>query len=307
MKVQILMSTYNGEPYLRTQLDSIINQSVEEKYLLIRDDGSIDKTIEIIQEYQQEYPWISYYKGTNIGVRRSFMELIAKADLEMDYIAFADQDDLWLPEKLNRAVECLEKMNDNMPLLYCSDKIIVGENLEEIHATVSRTVKKITFGNALVQNICTGCTAVINQAMLHLLRSHMPRNPNEMIMHDWWLYLTATCFGEVFYDVNSYIKYRQHGNNAVGAIVSQKNLFKYRILQLTQSRGDIYRQIELFAKSFKKELCTSHETEGMLIQKLLSAKEKTMSRIGIIFDRRYFRQKYFDDFVFRSILLINKL
>lgn len=103
MKIQILMSTYNGSRYIRTQLDSIIAQNIVNKELLIRDDGSTDDTVAIIEEYQRKYSWICYYKEKNVGVQKSFFDLLKQADSSADYIAFADQDDEWLPDKLKRS------------------------------------------------------------------------------------------------------------------------------------------------------------------------------------------------------------
>lgn len=320
MKIQILMSTYNGSKYIRTQLDSIIAQNAEKKTLLIRDDGSTDDTVEIIEEYQAENPWISYYRGTNIGVQRSFLELISQADEDADYVALADQDDEWLPDKLSRAIRCLENMRiesgypADMPLLYCSDKQIVGRDLEPLNVTVSRVVRKISFGNALVQNICTGCTAVMNRALINMIKKHPPLKPENIIMHDWWLYLTATCFGKVYYDQEAHIRYRQHGGNTSGAMLNHLGLIKYRLRQMTKPRGEIYRQVEEFERSYfvnvGEALRTADSQRAECWQEsniLLKSKSCFMQRISMVFDKRFFRQKYSDDMIFRLILLLGKL
>ena len=308
MKIQILMSTYNGSRYIRTQLDSIIAQNIVNKELLIRDDGSTDDTVTIIEEYQRNNPWIRYYKEKNIGVQKSFFDLLKQADSNADYIAFADQDDEWLPDKLKRAVEILENRDHQIPLLYCSNKIITDENLQPIDVTVASPVKKTSFGNALVQNICTGCTAVINQSMVRMLQKNMPQDIDNIIMHDWWLYLTATCFGEVCYDQNSYIRYRQHGSNTSGAMLNRKNLFCYRVKQIFRPRGEIYRQNEEFLRAYKRQLIEKeYYEEYYLLTKILKAQKTIWSRVKVAWDRKYFRQKCSDDLVFRGILLIGKL
>lgn len=312
MKIQILMSTYNGGRYIRTQLKSIVAQTIKNKTLLIRDDGSTDNTIEIIQEYQKQYPWIFYYQGKNIGVQKSFLELIQNSDPEADYIAFSDQDDEWLPEKLERAVECLQKLGSaqepSVPLLYCSDKIIVGEQLESLNVTVSRKVRKITFGNALVQNICTGCTAVLNHALLDLIKKHPVAEMKNLIMHDWWFYLTASCFGKVFYDKNAYIKYRQHGRNTSGAMISKRALLRYRLKQLRMPRGEIYRQAKAFQMCYADILnLPQYSSKKKSIHQLLEAEKTVKGKVKLACNRRFFRQKNFDDFVFRVIVLIGKL
>lgn len=314
MKIQILMSTYNGGDYIRTQLDSMIAQDAGGKTLLIRDDGSTDHTVEMIKEYQAQHPWISYYKGENIGVQRSFLELMSQADETADYIAFADQDDEWLPDKLSRAVQCLEEMkiegnlSQEAPLLYCSDKQIVGKNLEPLNVTVSRVVRKISFGNALVQNICTGCTAVANRALIDLIKRYPPKNPEHIVMHDWWLYLTASCFGEVYYDQEAHIRYRQHGGNTSGAMINRRRLLLYRMNQLMEPRGEIYRQAEAFGKCYSEKIRQPEFHDRFVeVKKLLSAEKGWWNRLRVACDRNYFRQKRMDDLIFRWIILLGKL
>lgn len=313
MKIQILMSTYNGSQYIRTQLDSIAAQDIEEKSLLVRDDGSSDNTVEIIEKYREKNPWISYYRGENIGVQRSFLELMSQADEDADYIALADQDDEWLPDKLSRAVACLEKMKkesagSDVPLLYCSDKQIVGRDLEPLNVTVSRVVRKISFGNALVQNICTGCTAVANRTLIDLIKHCPPEKPEYIIMHDWWLYLTAACFGKVYYDQEAHIRYRQHGNNTSGAMLNHWSLFKYRVTQLKEPRGQVYHQVEEFLACFRDEIYIRGMTRNSsLCSEILISEESILKRIRLFFDLKCYRQKRVDDFIYRWLVLFGKL
>lgn len=307
--IQILMSTYNGARYIRTQLDSIVHQTVAEKTLLIRDDGSTDNTLDILHEYQEKYPWIEVYQGNNLGVQKSFFELIQKSNPLADYVAFADQDDDWLPEKLERAVDKLEEIapannTQEIPLLYCGSQIMVDEQLQPLDVTVSRVVRKSAFGNALVQNICTGCTAVINQKLAKLIRENMPVNIDAIVMHDWWLYLTASCFGDVYYDDVPYIRYRQHGKNAHGAILSKRKLFQYRIGQLMKPRGEIYRQVEEFERIYSNVIGTAYMK---LIHDLTNSKCNLFGRLRVATKKEYFRQKCSDDLVFRGIVLLGKL
>lgn len=314
MSVQILMSTYNGEKYIRTQLDSILEQDYRDIGILIRDDGSADATREIIKEYAEKYFNITWYAGENIGVQKSFFDLITKADLEKDYYAFADQDDKWLPGKISRAVSILERYPKDVPVLYCSDKIIVDEELRPLKVTVSRVMKKPSFGNALVQDMCTGCTAVMNKTLLKLIRNQIP---DYVIMHDWWFYLTASCFGEVYYDKESYILYRQHGNNTSGAMINKRTLLQYRIHQLFQPRGEIHRQAINFLDIYGKEEASHINQRGCfpqipyknlkLLKDLLKTRENIFCRIRLAVNPRLFRQKVADNIILKFIILIGKL
>lgn len=306
MSVLVLMSTYNGEKYLRTQLDSILNQTYKDIDILIRDDGSSDGTRDILENYASEFPQIKWYGGLNIGVSQSFFELIRNAELTYEYYAFADQDDEWLPKKIEKAVNVL-KHNTTLPMLYCSDKIIVNQDLMPIRVTVSRVMKQASFGNALVQDMCTGCTAVMNRKLLSIIRK---RTPDYVIMHDWWFYLTATCFGAVYYDVNSYIKYRQHNNNTSGAMLTKKALLKYRLRQLLCNRGEIYKQAQEFKTIFRDDfaLCSvGYKENEQLLDELLAAQKAIWARLKLVLDKRVFRQKQSDDLVFRLIVLMGKL
>lgn len=312
MKIQILMSTYNGEKYIGEQLDSIISQKGVDKTLLIRDDGSFDQTVEIIKDYQKRYPWISYYQGENIGVKYSFFDLIMKADKCADFISFSDQDDVWYPDKLRHAVRCLKSFSagEETPLLYCSSQTIVDEELEPISVTVSRDVYAPSFGNALVQNICTGCTAVINRSLLLLIRNNMPKHVDSIIMHDWWLYLSASCFGKVFFDRSSYLLYRQHSKNAFGAITNRRRLLKYRLQQLIRPRGEIYSQAEEFYSSYYKPLklqAAESNSNEKLLYCLLSARKALRGRLKLIAEKQIFRQKVTDNCVYKLAVLIGKL
>ena len=143
----------------------------------------------------------------NIGVIASFFQLLMLASSEADYFAFCDQDDVWLPNKVSRAVSVLESIPQDIPLLYCSRVTIVDEKLN--HLGLSKTLSRApSFENALVENIVTGCTAVINRKSRQLFLRRIPR---KALMHDWWMYLVVAAFGEVVWDPQSKDVYkRQH-------------------------------------------------------------------------------------------------
>lgn len=310
MKIQILLSTYNGERHLKAQLNSILNQGIENLYLTVRDDGSQDKTIKILNDYKLNFPQITYYTGTNIGVQRSYLDLISHVDADTDYVAFSDQDDIWLPDKISRAVHCLESINvsQNVPLLYCSAQKIVDEQLRPIITTVSREIHTPSFGNALVQNVCTGCTAVVNRQLILLISRYQPEHIENIIMHDWWIYLVASCFGKVYYDPNAYIKYRQHGRNTHGVISKRRDLIRYRFQQLNKPRGEIYKQIEEFKKCYSELLNKEQYIPNMkMLEKVILSRTSLKNKLKLIADKNIFRQKMSDDLIYRGIILIGKL
>lgn len=221
-KIAILMSTYNGEMYLKTQIDSILNQEDVDISLLVRDDGSSDSTLSILEEYANDGK-LSLYKGDNLRSAQSFFELIFNAP-EADYYALSDQDDYWEKDKLIHAVNCLELLEKNKPLLYCSATKLVDKNLKIIKN--KRKSGVVNFNQAVITSNATGCTMCFNRELLNIIRLH---RPVVRLMHDAWIHkLCLAVGGIVYYDNNSYICYRQHGNNVIGGTSSLRKRWKRR-------------------------------------------------------------------------------
>lgn len=210
------MSTYNGKNYLKEQLDSILNQKFEGNLdILIRDDGSIDGTQKILDEYQKSFKCISWYQGENKKPARSFWELLLKAS-GSDYYAFADQDDVWDLDKLQVAVNALNSLNNDNPHLYMSDVRVVDRNLNLISQSMINKDNPVDYPKSLLNNICPGCTYVFNEKA-RKLASIFNAEIDYMFMHDWKLYKIVACFGDVFFDKTAHMSYRQHGDNSIGA------------------------------------------------------------------------------------------
>lgn len=169
-KVLVLMSTYNGEKYIEEQLNSLLSQTYKEIDILIRDDGSTDRTINLIEDYiDKNKENITLIKGKNIGVVNSFFNLIDHVKNEYFYFAFCDQDDYWEKNKIEVAVNKLNELGNELPLMYCSNKKIVDSNLKLIK-TFEKNMIIPNFGNAMVENIATGCTMLINSKLLDILK-----------------------------------------------------------------------------------------------------------------------------------------
>lgn len=222
--VLILMAVYNGQTFLREQLDSLISQTYPNISILIRDDESSDLTIEIIEEYQQNYKNIRLICGENIGVSNSFLELIKMAE-DTDYYAFCDQDDYWLPDKIANAVEAFssKETSDSQSIYYCCGYEIVDENLQSIgkRSTVL-SESDHSFGNALVDTLSIGCSVVINNQLFKVLKDKLPPY---CYIHDQWIYLVAETVNSVLIcDSRIGIKYRKHADN-----VTFKSSFPIRL------------------------------------------------------------------------------
>lgn len=293
-KVQILMSVYNGEKYLREQLDSILAQTYGNIEILVRDDGSTDQSLSILQEYQKVHSFISVIEGKNIGLTKSFIELLGASDGE--YVAFCDQDDVWLENKIEKAVEKLEACE--IPALYCSNQILVNEKLEKIDNEKLPHIIP-SFGNAVIESVCTGCTVVMNEALIKEIKGHLPQNA---IWHDWWCYMVASYLGTVIFDEHAYIYYRQHGGNQLGtsrnALVMIRNKWNF----LKKTRGMLGRQLENFAKEYRGD-----KEKDALVDMLCASKSSFKARIHVIMNKKIYRQKGLDNFVVKVLCVVNRL
>lgn len=224
-KVSILLSTYNSEKYLRSQIDSLLNQTYPHWTLLIRDDGSKDSTLEIIQSYQD--PRFKIIEtGTNLGTILSFSKLLEYDD--SDYFFFCDHDDIWNPNKVERQlqrIQSLEKQyGSQIPILVHSDLTIINDDNMTICDSMWKfgkfNPKRKKLSQLLVQGFVTGCTMVGNQK----LREMITPIPKGVIMHDWWASIIACAFGKIDSDLIPTLKYRVHTQNQIG--VQKPSIFQ---------------------------------------------------------------------------------
>ena len=215
MRVAILMSTYNGEKYLQEQMNSLIKQTGVMVEIFIRDDGSRDSTVDLLKDYSDKNANIHLTIGKNVGVGNSFMSLVGSVSDNFDYYAFSDQDDIWLDDKLSKAIAMISK--NEGPELYCSNQILVDSSGKEIGVRFGKT-PDLSPEKILVHNKATGCTMVWNRDLQKILSTFLP---SEQLLinriHDVWVAIVASVCGNITYDENSYILYRQHENNVVGA------------------------------------------------------------------------------------------
>lgn len=214
-KIEVLMSTYNGEKYIREQIDSILHQSGVSVHILVRDDGSSDSTKSILNEYQAKGQ-LKWYEGENIGAKYSFLDVLQNAE-EAEYYAFSDQDDVWLPNKIKEALNKIEMYQEEQPILYYSETMQVDNQLRKTNYQF-HSGKPYKFGQILIKNHASGCTMVFNRTLQQLIKKQDYRQLENIPYHDHWIYMVClACGGKVIYDSESYILYRQHNQNVIGA------------------------------------------------------------------------------------------
>jgi glycosyltransferase involved in cell wall biosynthesis len=239
--VAILLCTYNGAQFLVSQLESIESQDHSNWFVVASDDGSSDQTLEILLKYQAKWPSgrLIIRSGPKKGYCQNFLFLACDPDIKADYYAFSDQDDVWLPTKLNVALKNITQSQElAKAYLYCGRTTYVDENLRKVGVSPLFTFPK-TFRNALVQSVAGGNTMVFNQKTKEYLEKVGPVNH---LSHDWWLYQLVTGVGGVvLYDSEAQVLYRQHkdavigGSNSILASLERISLiFKGRIREWSE-------------------------------------------------------------------------
>lgn len=216
-QVAILLCTYQGEKYLAAQLDSFAAQTYPNWKLWVSDDGSTDATANLLAAFAERCApgQITVRAGPRRGFVTNFMSLLCHLSLQADYYALSDQDDIWHPDKLERAVKWLSQVPDTQPALYCTRTELIDEAGQSIGFSPLFT-RPPAFGNALMQNVAGGNTMVMNNAARALLLE--AGADIDVIAHDWWVYIViSACGGRVYYDPEPSLRYRQHGGNLIGA------------------------------------------------------------------------------------------
>jgi glycosyltransferase involved in cell wall biosynthesis len=227
--IDILLSTYNGEKYIEEQLNSILNQTNTQWKVIIRDDGSSDNTLKIIDDYARYYPdkffLLKDNKG-NLGSTLSFSELIQNCSGE--YIMLCDQDDVWLNNKVEitaKEMSNLEMNFGNIPLMVFTDLKLVDKDLVLLSDSMIKSQKlDISVIDNPVKiaalNVVAGCTIMINRTAVRCVLPLTSKN----IIHDQWMAVNISKYGKISYLPYPTILYRQHSNNVVG---SNKISFQY--------------------------------------------------------------------------------
>ncbi len=216
--VVVLLAHFNGGGMLSEQMQSLSAQTHRDWSLIISDDGSSDNWLETAADFAKSNAdrrvWL--VNGPKRGYVRNFLSLVAMAGPSAPFAAFCDQDDVWLPGKLTRAIKALEDVRPGRPALYCGRTMVCDRALTPLGPSPLFT-KPPSFANALVQNAGGGNTMVLNRAALDLLQDTV-RHAEGVVSHDWWAYqIVSGAGGKVIYDPEPSVLYRQHGENSIGA------------------------------------------------------------------------------------------
>ena len=290
------MSTYNGERFLEEQLDSILSQEDVNVSLLVRDDGSKDNTCQILSDYALKHQNIELKLCENVGFVKSFSELVKMAvtlDIDADYYAFADQDDIWIPKKLAMACSVLAMKDNSKPNLFTSNSMQIdaeGRELELFHKGPEPKFRK---GNVLVFGTEQGCSMVFNRKAVEIYSEHEP----SLTWHDRWLYHICYFLGSVTYDHQPLFYYRRHEKNALanhkaGSLEGEpsKIVRVYRILFVEPPVTNHVEMAQEFYDHFASRL---KKDDQKLFRRFIVCRRSLASKIYMLFSR-HFIYPYYD-------------
>lgn len=296
--VEVLLSAHNGERYIVTQLASILAQTHTDLRVLVRDDQSTDGTAALVRGIAAEDPRVRLVTGPRLGWAGSFLELLALSG-EARWLAFADQDDLWLPDRLERGVAALALLPDDRPALYGAAMLHVDDDLHRLSGTCPP--RRLSFENALVQNVIAGCTMLFNRAARSLCLEGTP----PYAAHDWWLYLVTSAFGTVIFDDAVTVLHRVHDSNAT-ALPLRGHLLR-RVMTHFRLPDDrrLSRLVRDFLETYGDRLSAAQRAT---VEDLLALHAASLlRRVRYAWRTPLYRQSGVDDAILRVLLTLRRV
>jgi len=261
--ISILLATYNGEQYIAGLIESLLSQTFRDYKLYIRDDKSTDGTYPIITGYAAENPdkiFVSQNEENVGGAKNNFIKMMI--DHKDDYIMLCDQDDIWLPDKIEKSLSKIKGIEQEggltTPIMVHTDLTVVDEDLTVISASYKKMSNKDfeqkSLNFAVTMNNAAGCTIIYNRALADLIQAE----PEFIVMHDWWVFLIASAFGKIGVINEPTILHRQHKDNESGAKKVLSLRYVYFVLthlkKMSSMINDSYRQAGIFLEIYKDKL-----------------------------------------------------
>lgn len=305
--VVVLMSTYNGERFLEKQLLSILQQQFCKVYLVIRDDGSSDKTVSIIKHYATIYTNIQLIEGKNVGFVKSFNELLQFAsNLKYRYFAFVDQDDVWLKGKLKTAIGYLRTSDENLPCAFSSNSKLIDQN-DNFIGTYIPFPLKLTKASLLINGLFQGCSMVFNKKAVEIYVAH----PSPLKFHDLWMIYICAFFGHFHFSNECLFLYRLHEKNVAGKKVKPKPKGLQAVIASfhfwTHRHANHINDAMKFYQEFEQRLKMN---DRVLIFDYIHYKENLASKLHLLFNKDVCpirRGSFKDKVVYKLHILFNKI
>lgn len=304
MNVAVLLSSFNGENFIKEQIDSILSQTIDGRnlHLFIRDDGSTDSTLNILNNIASCDTRVSVFSGNNIGYVKSFFYLLKMIKSKVgvfEYISLADQDDVWDEDKLQVAIDILESERNDNPKLYQSTSRVVSKCLE-FRKTTQRKRREINFYNTIIQTFAAGHTYVFNSALLKLIDDNL--DYSNIYAHDSYLNNLAVLSGEIYFDNNPHVNYRQHNKNLLGN--EEYGLFSWIALKIQRLRdGDNIKYAKQILYISKSLVRFQNQEQIYEIDKFFGNQKNIVKRIRYAFSTKLYRQGRLEDFAFKFLYI----
>lgn len=306
-RVAVLMSAYNGEKYIQQQIDSILMQTYENVVLYVRDDGSSDHTLEILKRYEEKQALV-LLRGDNLGYINSFFHVMKECE-NADYYAWCDQDDIWIPEKIERAVKMLEtdkteyKNETDKPVLYFSSYDYYDESMHYQKKGLIHP-RGPSFSNSLMDCIPLGFNSVFN----HEARRIMEKNiPQKCCGHDWWTYMICAAFGRVIYDRDfSSVKYRrlEQSVSPGGKSFIEMQVWRFKKFFVNDYFAKIREQLREFGQLYGNCL---DEKDKKVMALFVDKHYSLLKAVKKCFYPVWFRQGMVEELMVRVLFLTGKL
>lgn len=278
------MSTFNGSQYVEQQIHSIMNQDIgfNNIKLLIRDDNSNDKTNDILRKFEKENNNINVIRGENLGPAYSFWELINKSELESDYYAFSDQDDIWHTDKISCAIKAIENFQE--PALYYCNALYIDKLGKSLEKYAMNKENHLSVPSLMAGMTALGCTMVFNKEAMKIFKN---ANLTGIEMHDRTCYLIMYLIGNIVYDKTAHIYYRQHDNNVIGN--GENRNFKRIIKRLKQSYSLWFKSKEHSAVIEVKDMLNNYmqilrNDDKEYLELISTYKHNPKKKIKLMFD-----------------------
>ncbi|MCK8604573.1 glycosyltransferase [Leuconostoc citreum] len=301
--VAILMSTYNGERFLTEQINSILNQSYQNIHLFIRDDGSSDKTLDLLKKFEKSPLITVSIDNNNLGYKNSFLTLIQSVLNQKErfkYFAFSDQDDVWHREKIFSAVKLLEKNNQNSFRLYYTGLTFVDEHLNTLRVK-KETQTVITFGAEIVRHSVSGATVVFSRELGEKVVQYEDvfqiRDGHDALIFR----INAALEGKFIYDESNFIKFRRHNSNTSNATSGLLNKIRNELLNSNSSEIDTAKFIK---RHFSEILSYQISNE---IDTLLNYQKSLINKYKLIKHKSFRREKKIMNILFMYRIIFNKI
>ena len=309
-KVACVLAYYNGQKYIKEQISSIVNQNKNNFSLtiFISDDCSNENcSILSDSDFNDNHDCEIYYRKSNknLGYALNFIYALRDIEDEYDYYCFSDQDDIWLPNKIENALKKLNMFSSKEPNLYCGRTTFFDENCKKIIGNSLFFKKKPKFQNALIQNIAGGNTMVFNKTAKNIIIKSI-YDDFQIVSHDWWSYqIISGVGGNIFYDKESFLKYRQHRKNLLGANNTFYNRI-YRVFHLLKGRVKIWNNINLNALEMNKSFLT--EENRNILEKFIKLRHKSLfKRIFLYKSTGVYRQTIFGNIAYLFSVFLKRI